>query len=82
MSKRARRDRRYNIPAEAFDAPTAKTVAAPAKADGKPAARQSIAAKVLDWQAEYGDVIGDLKRTFIIAVALAVIMAALSFVIR
>ncbi|HQV70782.1 MAG TPA: hypothetical protein PLJ62_06780 [Thermoflexales bacterium] len=82
MSKRSRRDRRYNIPAEAFDAPTAKAAASPAKADGKPAVRQNMTARVLDWQAEYGDVIGDLKRTFIIAVALALIMVALSFVIR
>lgn len=83
MSKKSRRDRRVNIPAEAYDAPTAKAIPTAPKTEGKLAsARQSVAAKVLDWQQEYGDVIGDLKRTFILALALAVLMVAMSFVIR
>lgn len=82
MTKRARRYRSANIPAEAYNAPSGRPLAAPVAEAGKPATRQSIASRVLDWQAEYGDVIGDLKRTFIVALALAAGMFALSFVIR
>jgi hypothetical protein len=82
MTKRARRYREANIPTEAYSAPSGRPLAAPTANADKPAARQSVASRVLDWQAEYGDVIGDLKRTFIVAIALAAAMFALSFVIR
>jgi hypothetical protein len=42
----------------------------------------SGAATPIDWKAEYGEVIGDLRRTFIIFAGLVVVMIALSFVIR
>jgi hypothetical protein len=37
---------------------------------------------MVNWQLEYGEVLGDLRRTFIIFAALVIAMVALSFVIR
>lgn len=92
MSKKSRRERRPNLPPEAFNAPV-KPVAAPPQ----PAAAQSAAASAVtpvaaaprsavpaapNWHREYGEVMGDLKRTVLIFAALVVIMIVLSFVIR
>ncbi len=87
MSKR-RRDRQPNLPPEAYNAPAAipqpenvkqaNGQAAPAKRG----ATTPAPADVVDWQGEYGEVLGDLRRTFIIFSALVLAMIALSFVIR
>ncbi len=37
---------------------------------------------VIDWKSEYGEVLSDLRRTFLIFALLVVAMLALSFVIR
>lgn len=89
MSKKARRERTPNLPPEAFSVPvpaaaTVKTVAGDASGAapvaGSTARKQSVAS--VDWQREYGEVLGDLRRTFIIFAALVLVMVALSFVIR
>ena len=36
----------------------------------------------INWQAEYSEVLGDLKRTAILATIMIVVMVALSFIIR
>jgi hypothetical protein len=85
MSKR-RRDRTPNLPPETFTAPIAS--AAPKVATEAATAQTAILtarkATVLgvDWKAEYGEVLGDLRRTFLIFGLLVVGMIALSFVIR
>ena len=88
MSKR-RRDRQPNLPPEAYNAPAAIPQTEKSKSDYvqvTPAKRGSptVAAPsdTIDWQAEYGEVLGDLRRTFIIFTALVLAMIALSFVIR
>lgn len=91
MSKR-RRDRQPNLPPEAFNTPAAVPQTQPekSKTDAMPAtttAKRNIAAAaapadVVNWQAEYGEVLGDLRRTFIIFTGLVLVMIALSFVIR
>jgi hypothetical protein len=92
MSKK-RRGRQPNLPPEAFNAPAAmpQTQAEKpeaAKTDYVPVAKRSAPAAVaapadtVNWQAEYGEVLTDLRRTFIIFTALVLTMLALSFVIR
>lgn len=88
MSKR-RRDRQPNLPPEAFNAPAAipqpeKNGATPATTPStkRGAATTTAVPAVIDWQAEYGEVLGDLRRTFIIFTALVAVMVVLSFVIR
>jgi hypothetical protein len=87
MSKR-RRDRQPNLPPDAFSAPAAL----PPEANGAtpaatPAAKRTATATtaapaVIDWESEYGEVLGDLRRTFFIFTALVLAMVVLSFVIR
>ena len=93
MSKKSRRERTPNLPPEAFNVPA---TAAKAPAVGANAAAGTVttsgvsnssrkaaaAPAVVDWQGEYGEVLGDLRRTFIIFAGLVVAMIALSFVIR
>ncbi len=95
MSKK-RRGRQPNLPPEAFNAPAAMPQAQPEKPESAktdyvqvaPAAKRSTQAAAatptdtVNWQAEYGEVLGDLRRTFIIFTALVLTMVALSFVIR
>jgi hypothetical protein len=83
MSKKARRQRTPNLPPEAFNVPAA--AAAPVGSDAQasavaPGRKQAVA--TVDWQKEYGEVLGDLRRTFIIFAALVAAMVVLSFVIR
>lgn len=78
MSKKARRERRVNLPPEAFRTPVA-AAAAPGET-AKPAASPQRA--LINWKDEYGAVLGDIKRTGIIAAILMAAMVALSFVIR
>ncbi len=87
MSKR-RRDRQPNLPPEAFSAPAAlqpevngATLATAATAK-RTATATAAAPAVVDWEKEYGEVLGDLRRTFIIFTALVLAMVALSFVIN
>jgi len=85
MSKKSRRARAPNLPPEAFNAPTASAApAAKAAAAGKNAPAVAPApAKVagVNWKAEYGAVIGDLRRTAILAAVMLAVMVALSFII-
>lgn len=88
MSKR-RRERQPNLPPEAFNAPAA--IPQPETNGATPAASASVkrgatttaaAPAVIHWESEYGEVLGDLRRTFIIFAVLVLAMVALSFVIR
>ncbi len=94
MSKKSRRQRRLNLPPEAYNAPAATAVrpaagpadqaAAPSK-DAREAPQRratSSAPAPIDWKAEYGDVLGDLKRTGILAAIIMAVMVGLSFIIR
>ncbi len=84
MSKR-RRDRTPNLPPDAFNAPIASAapqVAVTGDAVATSASRKSVMQTVIDWKGEYGEVLSDLRRTFIIFALLVVAMLALSFVIR
>jgi hypothetical protein len=89
MSKKSRRARRPNLPPEAFNMPTA-TATAPrigaqvaTNGTSAPAATQGQRRVTnINWQEEYGDVLGDLKRTAILAVAMMVAMGVLSIFIR
>ena len=88
MSKR-RRDRQPNLPPEAFNAPAAipqpeKNGATPATTTStkRGATTTTAVPAVIDWQAEYSEVLGDLRRTFLIFAVLVLAMVALSFVIR
>jgi hypothetical protein len=93
MSKKSRRQRRPNLPAEAFSMPGA--VAKPAgdvSVAGVPAntaapgrresVRAAVQAKLINWKEEYGEVMGDLKRTAILATGLLAVMIVLSFIIH
>jgi hypothetical protein len=98
MSKKGRRERTPNLPPEAFNAPAAPaTPATPAPSaaasaagsgpgatapSGRKAAAASATSASVNWQAEYGEVLGDLRRTFLIFIGLIVVMILLSFVIR
>jgi hypothetical protein len=86
MSKKSRRARTPNLPPEAFHAPAAtatpasKPAAAGKNAPSAPAAEHAKTAGV-NWRVEYGAVLGDLKRTAIIASVMLAVMVALSFII-
>ena len=88
MSKKTRRYRTPNLPTSAYGAPgsapekpvmgaTPVRVVSPARASSPAAA---VANR--NWQDEYREVFGDLKRTGIIAIILLGVMIALSFIIR
>ncbi len=84
MSKR-RRDRTPNLPPDAFNAPLASAapkVAVAGDAVATAVARKSVLQTVIDWKSGYGEVLSDLRRTFVIFALLVVAMLALSFVIR
>jgi hypothetical protein len=85
MSKKQRRQRKPNLPPEAYQMPS--TAAAPVvrPSAGKAAPTVTPAqhsAATVNWQAEYGDVLGDLKRTAILAGVIMVVMIGLSFIIH
>jgi hypothetical protein len=89
MSKKARRQRRVNLPPEAFNNPVAAPtprigadVPAPAGSAARAAAPNGRVPTTINWEEEYGDVLGDLKRTGILAAILMAGMFALSFIIR
>lgn len=87
MSKRSRRYRNPNLPQEAFNSPVASTPSAATSsatiaANGSGAATSSASIRRVNWQEEYNEVLGDLRKTAIIAVVLVTVMVVLSFVIR
>ncbi|MCS7059795.1 MAG: hypothetical protein RMN25_01395 [Anaerolineae bacterium] len=88
MSKKPRRLRTPNLPPQAFAEP--QSVPTPSRAvqvavSNTPVGSASgaeTAPKAVNWQAEYGAVLGDLKRTGILAATLLIIMIVLSVIIR
>ena len=89
MSKRySRRPRNPNLPDHAYNTPAdpVAPVATAAPAGRATAVKATAAVAALprtkDWRLEYGEVIGDLRRTAVIFVGLIVVMVALSFIIR
>ncbi len=83
MSKRSRRYRNPNLPQEAFNSPVASTPsAATISANGSVAAATPASTRRINWQEEYSEVLGDLRKTAIIAVVVVAVMVVLSFVIR
>jgi hypothetical protein len=85
MSKKSRRPRKLNLPPEAYNAPAAAPVARPAASKTAPSAtpvQRGATTVTVDWQKEYGDVLGDLKRTGILAVVIMAAMIGLSFIIH
>ncbi|HEY3289990.1 MAG TPA: hypothetical protein VGK87_07690 [Anaerolineae bacterium] len=83
MSKKPRRQRRPNLPPEAFSQPAASPAVqtATASANGTSAATARQATDI-NWQEEYSEVLGDLKRTAVLAVIMVAAMGVLSFIIR
>jgi hypothetical protein len=77
MSKKSRRLRTPNLPESAYNVPVRS--AATETADGQTASENTASA--LNLSAEYSEVLGDLRRTFLIFIGMAVAMLALSFVI-
>ncbi len=75
--ERVRRYKNPNLPLEAFNNPVAA-----ASGNATSASATVAGPRKLNWQAEYGEVLGDLRKTAIIAVALIAVMIVLSFVIR
>ncbi len=86
MAKKARRQRRPNLPPEAYNTPQAAVAARPAadKAATTAAPAQAPAQRraAIDWKEEYGEVMGDLKRTAVLAAMLMAAMGVLAFIIR
>lgn len=81
MSKKSRRQRRLNLPPEAYNNPVAVAPAARIGADSAITPAQRGIAQI-NWKDEYGDVLGDLKRTGILAAIMIAAMIVLSFIIR
>ncbi len=82
MSKKTRRYRTPNLPTSAYGS-AGGAESAPAAATPAPVQRAPVAQVIArNWQDEYHEVIGDLKKTGIIAVILLSAMAILSFVLR
>ena len=83
MSKRSRRQRRPNLPPEAFNSPAASAASQSVAASGGTAAVAPLRRITeINWKAEYSEVLGDLKRTAVLATIMIVAMVALSFFIR
>jgi hypothetical protein len=83
MSKKSRRARAPNLPPEAFNAPAASAAPAAKPAAGNKNAQPAAPVKAasVNWKAEYGAVIGDLRRTAILATIMLAVMVVLSFII-
>ncbi len=82
MSKKSRRFRTPNLPPEAYAAAAAVEAApAPRAAAAVAEAAVAVAPSALELKDEYKDVLGDLRKTFIIFISMVVVMLALSFVI-
>jgi len=82
MSKKTRRYRTPNLPTSAYGS-VGGADSAPAAAVSTPVQRAPVAKVIAkNWQDEYHEVFGDLKKTGIIAVVLLAAMAILSVFIR
>ncbi len=82
MSKKTRRYRTPNLPTSAYGS-AGGAASVPAVAVAAPAQRAPAAPVIAkNWQDEYHEVFGDLKKTGIIAIVLLAAMAVLSFIIR
>jgi hypothetical protein len=73
MSKKSRRLRTPNLPESAYNAPVRNATAE---------AKNGQTASAANLNEEYSEVLGDLRRTFMIFIGMALAMLALSFVIR
>jgi len=93
MSKKSRRGRTPNLPPEAFNVPASKPGQSPAATGSEPAGKPAATGTTRNLatmappsgaslRREYGEVIGDLRLTTIIFIALIAAMVVLSFVIR
>lgn len=87
MSKKSRRERRPNLPPEAFNVPA--RAPAPATPDARAemaavtvAARAPAPPTAANLHREYGEVLDDLRLTSLIFLALIAVMVALSFLVR
>jgi len=83
MSKKSRRFRTPNLPPEAYAAAAgaAAPQTAPRTAVAVAEAPAELAPSALELMDEYKDVLGDLRKTFIIFISMVLAMLALSFVI-
>ena len=82
MSKKTRRYRTPNLPTSAYGSVGAAVSASPAAVTA-PVQRAPVAQVIAkNWQDEYHEVFGDLKKTGIIAVILLAAMAILAVFIR
>ena len=82
MSKKSRRQRRPNLPPEAFNSPQAAIAARPTADKAASAAPAQRRVAEVNWKEEYGEVMGDLKRTAVLAVILMAAMGALALIIH
>ena len=82
MSKKQRRQRKPNLPPEAYQMPAAAPVVRPSGKAASTVTPAQHSAATVNWQAEYGDVLGDLKRTAILAGVIMAVMIGLSFIIH
>ena len=82
MSKKSRRQRRPNLPPEAYSSPQAAIAARPTAEKSASAAPALRRAAEINWKEEYGEVMGDLKRTAVLAAILMAAMGALAFIIH
>lgn len=82
MSKKTRRYRTPNLPTSAYGS-VGGASSDPVAAVAAPVQRAPVAQVIpKNWQDEYHEVLGDLKKTGIIAVILLAAMAILSFIVR
>jgi hypothetical protein len=83
----AKKSRRPNLPQSAFNAVSGNTKSAPKLAPiansptVQPKAVAVSKSASVNWQAEYGDVLADLKKTGVLALGLLVVMFILSLII-
>ncbi|WP_169239723.1 hypothetical protein [Candidatus Roseilinea sp. NK_OTU-006] len=85
MSKKSRRERRPNLPPEAFNVPAPAPAASDAPAE--PAvvtvgARAPAPLTAAHWRREYSEVLGDLRATALVFLALIAVMIVLSLIVR
>jgi hypothetical protein len=85
MAKKSRRVRRQQTTSRPSAPPPAQTAQAPQPSatpdEERPAASASAPRKAVDFRAEYGYVLYDLRSMGIIAVFMLAVLVALSFVI-
>lgn len=92
MSKKSRRERKPNLPPEAFNVPerapapaTPEAKADPTKTNATVSARAPAAPAqpaAANLRREYGEVLDDLRLTSLIFLALIAVMVVLSFIVR